>query len=84
VSDRRGATVARLRDALASVLGLDPATLDEDVAMSAYGLDSRSAMNFLNELEESAGVSLDLELFADNPSLAELADEVIDVSQRRP
>jgi acyl carrier protein len=73
----REAAVARLRGALGEAVSMAPDAIDLDVPITAYGMNSASAMEMLLELEKWAGVRLDPEVFADNPSLSELADDVV-------
>jgi amino acid adenylation domain-containing protein len=67
-----------LRRQAAHLLHCSPQSLDEEVPLTALGLDSLAAVELRNALETAAGVSLPLSTLLDGASLGRLAAESLD------
>ena len=69
--------VARLQDAFAGYLGLEPAEVDPDRPIEELGLDSLTAAQLALDVEDRLGVSLFLNDLTGRETIAELAAAVI-------
>ncbi|MEU6883134.1 acyl carrier protein [Streptomyces sp. NPDC046712] len=74
--------VARISGLLAQLLELAPGDVDPEVPVSAYGIDSANSTLLAHEVERWCGVPLDREVLLGNPTVSEIATEV--VSRSRP
>ncbi|TCP59043.1 amino acid adenylation domain-containing protein [Tumebacillus sp. BK434] len=77
-SDRRATLEAYLLEKAAGVLKIAARQLSNDQSLNALGLDSLMAVELKNEVEESFGVALPLARLLDGPSVAALAEAVLD------
>ena len=67
-----------LSDALAEVLGVQPAALDPDLPLRDYGFDSLMAISLRNRLRANAGIDLPLATILQGASLRDLANAAAD------
>ncbi len=65
--------IAKLREAFASFLGVDPSTIDPDRSVKELGMDSLTAIELAVKIEEKLGVSLFLDDFTGQETIAGLA-----------
>ncbi|MGI5163181.1 acyl carrier protein [Spirillospora sp. CA-253888] len=63
---------------LAEELGLPPGTVDPAEPMSAYGLDSITAVTLLTEVEDRVGAELDPNAVWEFPSVSALVDLAVE------
>lgn len=68
---------ARLRRTLGELLEMDAAHIDPDVPVTAFGVNSGTAVTILSEMEGWSGVPLPLEVFLGGPSITEIAQEIM-------
>ncbi|AYG80728.1 hypothetical protein DWB77_02866 [Streptomyces hundungensis] len=66
-----------LTQLLAEHLELELDLIDQDVPLSAYGIDSMTSTWLTRRLGERCGVSIDRALLVDRPSVAEVAQDVV-------
>ncbi|MEU9194325.1 acyl carrier protein [Streptomyces hundungensis] len=69
--------VDHLTQLLAEHLELELDLIDQDVPLSAYGIDSMTSTWLTRRLGERCGVSIDRALLVDRPSVAEVAQDVV-------
>jgi acyl carrier protein len=72
--------VARLQDAFAGYLGLDPAEVDPDRSIDELGMDSLTAAQLAVEIEERLGVSVFLDDLTGRETIAGLAASLLEDS----
>ena len=65
-----------IAEALGELLGIDPATVSPDHALSRYGLDSIGALSLKHALERRIGVGVPLELLLGGSHIDELASRL--------
>lgn len=70
-------TRERLRELLAEMLEMDPDTVDAEVPVSAFGVDSLSSFVLSEELERWTGVSLEHDARFSRQTLSEIAEHVM-------
>ncbi|MFC4563770.1 acyl carrier protein [Nocardiopsis mangrovi] len=78
------AVVAVIRRHLAELLVMEPDEIDPDLPLTAYGLDSQSAVSLVAVLEDWSGAPIDAAIVFDRPSVAELAEAAVAAVQGRP
>ncbi|CAG0936139.1 nonribosomal peptide synthetase DhbF [Thermoflexales bacterium] len=66
-----------LREQVASTLGLNPSMLDLHQPLSTFGLDSLMAIELQHRLETDLGALCPMESFLQEPSIAQLAAELL-------
>ncbi|MCT9089608.1 acyl carrier protein [Streptomyces sp. ASQP_92] len=66
-----------LTQLLAEHLQLDHDLIDQDVPLSAYGIDSMAGTWLTRRLGERCGVSIDRALLVHRPSVTEVAQDVV-------
>ncbi|WP_032918806.1 acyl carrier protein [Streptomyces rimosus] len=74
----------RLRHVVADLLEMNPAELDPDVPLSAYGIDSMTSSVLAGDLEKWCGVQLPPDASLGRLTLTEAADEVVTALARAP
>ncbi len=75
----RTAVIDLLKGELGEVLGLSPEKIDADRSLHDMGLDSLMGMELILALEKRFGVHLPVMALSENPTLARLAQGVIDL-----
>lgn len=65
--------IAKLREAFASFLGIEPANVDPDRSIKELGMDSLTAIELAVSIEERIGVSLFVNDFTGDETIAGLA-----------
>jgi aryl carrier-like protein len=63
----------RLREALATLINIDPLQLSVHVNLSEQGVDSLVGLRFARKIEELIGAPVELEWMFDYPTIAQLA-----------
>ncbi|MFJ2741495.1 acyl carrier protein [Streptomyces sp. NPDC087440] len=74
----------RLRLAVAELLEMEPAELDPEVPLSAFGIDSMTSSVLVADLEKWYGVQPSTGPALGRLNLAEVADEVVAELARSP
>ncbi|MEU8028917.1 acyl carrier protein [Streptomyces sp. NPDC049099] len=69
---------------LAKLLDLAPDTIDPDVPLSGFGIDSLTSTRLAAELERRCGFPVERELLLGRPSVAEVAEDVVAALRSRP
>jgi acyl carrier protein len=69
--------VQLIREHLSELLEMEPSEIEDDMPLSAYGVDSKSGMMLLGALEKWTGVDVDAEVVLARPSSLELATAVV-------
>lgn len=70
---RHGLVREYIRDALARIMGVEPASLDLDQPLATFGLDSLLALELKNNLESRLEFTLPMAKLMEGPSIASLA-----------
>ncbi|MFC3995982.1 acyl carrier protein [Nocardiopsis sediminis] len=78
------AVVEVIRRHLADLLVMEPGEIDPDLPLSAYGLDSQSAVSLVAVLEDWSGAAIDAAIVFDRPSATELAEAAVAAVDGRP
>jgi NAD(P)-dependent dehydrogenase (short-subunit alcohol dehydrogenase family)/acyl carrier protein len=68
----------RLRAHAAAVLRLDPATIDVNEPLTAFGIDSLMAVELKNRVDRDLGLSIPLVHYLDGSGIERLADALLD------
>jgi acyl transferase domain-containing protein/acyl carrier protein len=76
--ERRALVESLLRECVARVLMLPPSQLDSQVSLGALGLDSLMAVEVRNFVEQRLGVILPMAALLQDPSIARLADQLLE------
>jgi NAD(P)-dependent dehydrogenase (short-subunit alcohol dehydrogenase family)/acyl carrier protein len=76
--ERRGLLQDYLKGMVAGVLGLKIADLDVDETVTQLGLDSIMSIELRNQVEHDMGIIIPMVKFLQGPSVAELADLLLD------
>jgi thioesterase domain-containing protein/acyl carrier protein len=76
LGDRPGSVHDAVRDLAAATLGLRPDELQLAEPLFALGLDSMMSIELRNQIAHRFGITLPLEAFLANPTVAELAETV--------
>jgi acyl carrier protein len=71
--DDRDALERWLVELVASAVELEPRTIDLEVRLQSYGVDSAAAIVLADELEQRLGVPLEPTLFYDYPTIRSLS-----------
>lgn len=74
---RKAALLEHLKASLASILGLDAAEVSVEEPLGNLGLDSLMGLELKESLEERLKLPLPVELLMLNPSLNDLADQIL-------
>lgn len=69
--------VLKLREAFASFLGVDASAVDPDRSVKELGMDSLTAIELAVSIEERLGVSLFLNDFTGDETIAGLAESLL-------
>ena len=69
--------ILKLREAFASFLGVDAAAVDPDRSVKELGMDSLTAIELAVSIEERLGVSLFLNDFTGDETIAGLAESLL-------
>ena len=70
--------VRQIQEALAAILGMPVDRLDPQAPLSRFGLDSLTAIELRNRILEETGVTLQMVRFLQEPSIADLAAEILE------
>ncbi|WP_067574788.1 acyl carrier protein [Nocardia acidivorans] len=62
-----------LTDAIASYVNVTPQSLDVDISVAEYGLDSVNAVTLVGDIERAFGLSLEPTFVWDYPTIREMA-----------
>ncbi|MEU0664176.1 MULTISPECIES: acyl carrier protein [Streptomyces] len=74
----------RLRGLMAELLEMEPADLDDEVPLSAFGIDSMTSSVLLADVEKWYGVRLESTGSLGSLTLTDMAEEVVAVLRRHP
>ncbi|GGU68478.1 acyl carrier protein [Streptomyces lavendofoliae] len=74
----------RLRLLMAELLEMEPADLDDEVPLSAFGIDSMTSSVLVADVEKWYGVRLESAGSLGSLTLTDVADEVVAVLRRHP
>ncbi len=77
VHERPSKLAAHLTSALAAILGVDAATIDDVRSVTEFGLDSLMALELRNHIRAEFGVSIPTVRLLGGPNLRELAQSIL-------
>ncbi|MEU0671155.1 acyl carrier protein [Streptomyces lavendulocolor] len=80
----REVVAERLRGLMAELLEMEPADLDDEVPLSAFGIDSMTSSVLLADVEKWYGVRLESTGSLGSLTLTDMAEEVVAVLRRHP
>lgn len=73
--------ITYLRGELARMLQLDPARLEHDQPLTAFGLDSLKALELKNRIETDLAIEVPLARFVERPTIEQLAGALLEELQ---
>ncbi|WP_327737163.1 acyl carrier protein [Streptomyces nojiriensis] len=73
----REAVTERLKQLLGELLEMEPSDLDDEVPLSAFGIDSMTSSVLVSDVEKWCGAQLESAGALGSLTLTEVADEVV-------
>ncbi|MFF8833509.1 acyl carrier protein [Streptomyces sp. NPDC015131] len=73
----REAVTERLKQLLGELLEMEPSDLDDEVPLSAFGIDSMTSSALVSDVEKWCGAQLESAGALGSLTLTEVADEVV-------